>query len=309
MQKKYLKQIDLIKTKNIALTFFVLLILFQTSGCGSSAEKQELLFSPTDKFELTIIAVGKNGFDAPDGILWKDGKFFMADEGGSAFRIWTDVGRVKTLTTEKDGLKSPEDFVIDGGGNIFFTDDDAGGVQKIDAEGNISLLAGQDKGLVSTEGIALAPTGEILVGDGKANKIFSISRDGKVKVFLEKDAGITKPESMVFDDSGNLYIADNEENILYLLTPAKRLKRIVENRTDFSPETIWYSAGILYITDSDNGKLFQYTPEKGLETLAEFGGVFRKVCGITTDDAGRIYLSVQTHIDNKHSYLLRLERK
>jgi sugar lactone lactonase YvrE len=296
------------KTRLISIFALLLTGLFQLAGC-SSPEKQEMVFLSAHAYDLTIMATGKDGFDAPDGILWKDGKFYMADEGGSAFRIWTDAEKVQTLSRPEDGLMSPEDLVLDGEGNIFFTDDDAGGVWKIDGAGKTSRLAGKEKGLVSTEGIALAPDGKLLVGDGKSHKIFSVSRSGEVETFLDTDAGITKPESMVFDEKGNLYIADNEDQVIYLLTPGGKLKRVIENTAGFSPETIWYADGVLYITDSDNGKLFRYDPEKGLGTIAEFGGVFTKVCGITTDDRGRIYLSVQTHIDNKHSYLLRLQRK
>jgi sugar lactone lactonase YvrE len=297
------------KKRGICLFIFLLAGLFQLGGC-SAPEKQEMLFSSAADYDLTIMATGKDGFDAPDGILWRDGKFYMADEGGASFRIWTDAQHVRTLSQPSDGLMSPEDFVIDTEGNIFFTDDDAGGVWKIDGAGKTSLLAGKEKGLVSTEGIALDPDGRLLVGDGRGHEIFIVNKkNGNVETFLNKESGLTKPESMAFDEAGNLYIADNDDDVLYLVTPGGKPKRLIENRAGFSPETIWYADGFLYITDSDHGKLFRYCPGTGLEMIAEFGGVFRKVCGITTDDRGRIYLSVQTHIDNKHSYLLRLERK
>jgi sugar lactone lactonase YvrE len=259
-------------------------------------------------YQMTIVGTSKDGFDAPDGLLSKDGKLYMADEGGPAFRIWTNAKEVKSLSSTADGIESPEDFVLDKNENIFFTDDDAGGVWKIDKDGKTSVFAGKDQGLLSTEGIAINSDGEILVGDGKQKKVYQISQSGKVSVFLDVDAGITKPESMVFDEEGNLYIADNEDQILYLLTPEKKLTKIIENQTGFSPESICYSKGVLYITDSDNGKLFKYTKEKGLEKIADFGGVYFKVSGITTDENENIYVSIQTHIDNKHSYILKLER-
>ncbi len=276
-------------------------------GCG--VDNTGTVRINNDSYSYKIIATNKDGFDVPDGLLWKSGKIYMADEGGSAFRIWTNASDVKTLSDASDGLMSPEDLVLDDQGNIFFTDDDAGGVWKTNHDGETSQLAGKDQGLVSTEGIALSPTGEILVGDGIQHKIFSVDQTGDVRVFLDSDAGITKPESMVFDEAGNLYIADNVDQVVYLLTPDKTLKRVIENQHGFSPESIWYSQGVLYITDSDNGKLFRYTAKEGLRTIAEFGGVFFKVSGITTDEKENIYISVQTHIDNKHGYLLRLDRK
>jgi sugar lactone lactonase YvrE len=272
-------------------------------------ESREMIEVADNSYQYKIIGTNESGFDVPDGILWKDGNIYMADEGGSAFRIWSGINDVKTLSTPADGLQSPEDFVLDGEGNIFFTDDDAGGVWKTNEKGETRLLAGKEKGLNSTEGIALSANGEILVGDGTQHKIFSVGQDGQVQIFLDSDAGITKPESMVFDEKGNLYIADNEDHILYLLTPDKNLSKIVANQAGFSPESIWYSKGVLYITDSDNAKLFRYKPQKGLELIARFSGIFRKVSGVTTDEDENIYLSIQTHIARKHGYLLRLDRK
>lgn len=291
----------------------VCLLAFVSFGAflllGYEPDRSGTVHLADNSYSYKIIGTNESGFDAPDGILWKDGKIYMADEGGAAFRIWTDANNVKTISDSDDGIESPEDFVLDDEGNIFFTDDDAGGVWKTNEKGETRLLAGKDTGLTSTEGIALSSTGELLVGDGKQHKIFSVGQNGRVSVFLDTDAGIKKPESMVFDENDNLYIADNEDNILYLLTPDKKLKKVIANRKGFSPESIWYSEGVLYITDSDNAELFRYTPATGLETIAKFTGVFRKVCGITTDDKGNIYLSIQTHIDNKHSYLLSFERK
>ncbi len=285
-----------------ALLVFITLTL---AGCGGTNEGTVSLADKSYRVSA-IIGPDSDGFDAPDGILWNEGKLYMADEGGPAVRIWSDPKNVKTLSNSGNGIMSPEDLVLDPDGNIFFTDDDAGGVWKIDREGKIALLAGKERGLVSTEGIALAPSGEILVGDGKQHKIFSVRQNGEVSVFL--DAGITKPESMVFDEQGNLYIGDNVDQVVYRLSPDKKLTRVIQNRQDFSPESMWYSGGVLYITDSDYGKLLRYDPKNGVKIIASFGGAFRKVCGVTTDDRENIYLSIQTHIDNKIGYIIRLER-
>jgi sugar lactone lactonase YvrE len=148
-----------------------------------------------------------------------------------------------------------------------------------------------------------------LVGDGETHQIFSVNQGGGVSVFLGKEYGIKKPESMAFDEKGNLYIADNDDNILYLLTPDKKLHRPLENIEGFSPETIWYSKGVLYITDSQNGKLSSYTPEEGLKTIAVFGGKLASINGITTDDKGNFYLSIQTNLKRKQGYILKLEKE
>ena len=174
--------------------------------------------------------------------------------------------------------------------------------------GEPKQLVGKDKGLVSTEGIVLTPAGNLLVGDGEAHKVFTVTPDGEVSEFLGANAGISKAESMVFDEKGDLFIADNEDNVLYLMTPDKRLHRLIEHRDGFSPETLWYSRGVLYITDSKDGKLFKYTPEDGLSVIAVFGGQLHAVNGITTDDDGAIYVSIQTDLKKKIGYLVKIEQ-
>jgi sugar lactone lactonase YvrE len=218
----------------------------------------------------------------------------LADEGGSALRIWNNSHDVKTLCGASLGIREPEDLVADKEGNIFFTDDTAGGLYEVDKERHASVVAGRGKGLFSTEGIALAPSGDILVGDGVRHEVFSVSRDGKISSFLDASRGITKPESMVYDEKGNLYIADNHDDVLYRLTPSMKLERVLEDRPSFSPETIWYANHVLYITDSKHGKLSRYTDEDGLKTIAAFAGKLHNVCGVTTDAEGRLYVSIRT---------------
>ena len=276
------------------------------AGCG--IDQKGMVLFPDPSYRASVIGTDRDGFTVPDGILWSQGRFFIADEGGSAFRIWSGPGHATTLCDNKTGVMSPEDMAVDAGGNIYFTDDDAGGVWKINNFGETRLLAGKDKGLVSTEGIVLAPNGDLLVGESVAHKVYSVTPDGAVTEFLGTEFGISKAESMVFDEQGNLFIADNEDKILYLLTPDKTLHRLIADREGFSPETIWYSKGILYITDSQDGKLFKYTPEDGLNVIAVFGGNLHAVNGITTDDEGAVYVSIQTDLQKKVGYLLKIEQ-
>jgi sugar lactone lactonase YvrE len=293
--------------KNICFLVLILSVAALFGGCGLDQKGMVLM---TDRsYRTTVLGTNEDGFTVPDGILWKHGKLYMADEGGSAMRVWSSASDVKTLSDASLGFSSPEDLVMDAEGNVFFTDDDAGGVWTIDKHGKASLLAGKDRGLISTEGIALAPDGRILVGDGEQHQVFSVNRSGAVSVFLGTEYGIKKPESMVYDEKGNLYIADNEDNVLYLLTTDMKLHRPLENAEGFSPETLWYANGVLYITDSSNGKLSSYTPEEGLQTIAVFGGKLGAVCGITTDANGSIYLSVQTNLKKKLGYVLRLDKE
>lgn len=277
------------------------------TACGIDQKGMVLL--KDESYRASVFRTNQDGIGAPDGLWWRQGKLFIADEGGSALRVWSANGGIQTLGDATLGLMSPEDIAMDADGNLFFTDDDAGGVWQMAANGKVGLLAGKDKGLVSSEAIALAPSGEILVGDGLKHQVFSVSRAGEVAVFLGPGYGIRKPESMVFDEVGNLYIADNEEQIVYVLTPEMKLQRLLEKRENFSPETLWYAHGTLFITDSSTGKLSRFTPEEGLQTIAVFGGKLASVNGLTMDEQGSIYVSVQTDLKRKRGYILKLERE
>jgi sugar lactone lactonase YvrE len=275
---------------------------------GYTLDQKGLVLMVDESYKASVFGASSDGFSSPDGILWSNGRLFLADEGGSSLRVLNGQNQIRTLCDSGAGVLSPEDLVIDQEGTIYFTDDDTGGVWQSDKDGKTRQLAGKEQGLISTEGIAIAPDGSLLVGDGETHQVFRVEKNGNVSVFLGKEYGIKKPESMVVDENGNLFIADNDENVLYLLTPDKKLHRPIQDREGFSPETIWYDKGRLFITDSQNGKLSVYSANEGLRTLAVFGGDLGSVNGITTDDQNNIYLSVQTNLKNKKGLILKIEK-
>jgi len=253
-----------------------------------------------------ILGGEADGFAAPDGLLWHDGALYMADEGGSAVRVWRPGGPVRTLAGADAGFESPEDLARDSAGNLYVTDDDAGGVRRIDARGRVTLLAGD---VASTEAIAIAPDGTLLVGDQAGRRILLVAPDGRVRVLVGAGAGIAKPESFAFDGRGNLYIADNRDDVLYLLTPEGRLHRPVAGRRGFAPESIVHAGGALFITDSRHGALYRYSPEDGLGAIALFAGDLANVQGVAADAEGNLYLSVQADLEGGRGYVLRLTRR
>src|SRR5437016_2146906 len=292
--------------KKLSIALIVFGLVFLTS---CKLQKEGLVLMTDESYKASVFAINKLGFGSPDGIVWHKGKLYLADEGGVALESWSKAEGLKKLIDSSFGTQSPEDLVIDSQDNIFFTDDDAGGLWEFTANGTPRLVAGKDKGLISTEGIALAPDGSLLVGDGEQHEVFRVTRDGQVSEFLGKEFGITKPESMVFDDRGNLYIADNEDDVLCLLDGEKKLHRVVDRKNSFSPETIFYSKGSLYITDSHNNKLYVYTPNEELKTIAAFGGQLKNVQGVTLDDEGNIYLSVQTDLKRKVGAIIEISKE
>jgi len=299
-------------TKNISLAFKGLALalgtLFLLTSCKALG-KDGLVLMTDDSYKASVFATNKTGIGSPDGILWKQGKLYLADEGAGALEVWDQNGGVKKLLDAQFGAKSPEDLVMDAQGNVFFSDDDAGGVWEVDSTGKQRLLAGKDKGLTSTEGIALAPDGSILVGDADQHEVFKVTKDGAVSVFLGREFGITKPESMTFDGQGNLYIADNEENVLYMLDVHHQLHRVVDRKDQFSPETIFYANGSLYITDSHACKLYRYTPNEELKTIAAFGGQLKNVQGVTVDERGDIYVSIQSDLKHNVGFIIKITKE
>ena len=85
--------------------------------------------------------------------------------------------------------------------------------------------------------------------------------------------------------------------------------RPIAHREGFSPETLHFVRGSLFITDSANGKLHRYAPGDGLTTLAVFGGELGNVQGITSDESGNLYVSVQSDLKRRRGYILRLNRQ
>jgi len=292
--------------KKTSIAIIVCGLVFLTS---CKLQKEGLVIMTDHSYKASVFATSKAGFGSPDGLLWHNGKLYLANEGSDALEVWSKVDGLKNLADAKLGILSPEDLVMDKDGNIFFTDDDAGGLWEVDAKGSTHLIAGKDKGLISTEGIALAPDGSLLVGDGEQHEVFRVTRDGNVSEFLGKEYGMTKPESMVFDDKGNLYIADNEDNVLYLLDSNHKLHRIIDRKESFSPETIFFSKGSLYITDSHNNKLYVYTPNEELKTIAAFSGQLKNVQGVTVDDQGDIYLSVQSDLKHNVGNIIEISKE
>ena len=261
-----------------------------------------------DSYKAAVVGTNQYGFVVPDGLRWHQGQLYVADEGGSAVEVFSQENQLAKLCDANAGIMSPEDLVVDENGDIYFTDDDAGGLWKIDAGGKTSVLAGKDQGLFSTEGIALTPEGKILVGETRQHEIFSVSKDGTVSVFLGPEYRIKKAESMAFDEAGNLYIADNQDDILYLLDTNRALHRLIERDEKFSPESIVYAQGALYLTDSKHAKLCRFSPKDGLKTIAVFGGKLQNVQGITVDERGSIYVSIQSDLIEKVGYLIKLSK-
>lgn len=289
--------------KRLSIALIICGLAFLTS---CKLQKEGLVIMTDQSYKASVFASNKTGIGSPDGLVWHNGKLYIADEGASAFEIWSKTDGVKTYMDKSFGISSPEKLVVDAEGNAFFTDDDVGGVWEVDAKGNKREVAGPDKGLIYTKGIALASDGSLLVGDGEQHKVFRVTRDGAVSEFL---GGITRPEGLAYDDKGNLYIADEVDSVLYMLDPNRQLHRLIDRGDSFSPQALCFVKGVLYITDEYHGKVYAYTPKDDLKPIAAFGGSFRQLQGIAVDDNGDLYVAVQDDLKHNVGHIIKLSKE
>ncbi|MFN3389431.1 MAG: hypothetical protein ACK40O_10920 [Allosphingosinicella sp.] len=277
---------------------------FLLAGC-EDLDRRAMVMVPGEDYAPEILLSGEDGIVSPDGLLWRQGQLAIADEGGSAVRIWTPGGRVTTLATAEDGLQSPEDLAWPEDGILHFTDDDGGGLWWFKG-GTASKRLPAAAPLEASEGLVLAPSDTLVVGAGETGALVFVSPGGGIE---RLDLGIAKAESLAFDGEGNLYIADNRDDVLYRLDRDGTLRRPIAGREGFSPESIHFAGSALLITDSRHGKLYRYAPEDGLSTIAVFAGELANVQGVTTDGAGNIYVSVQSDLEAGKGFVLRLRPK
>jgi serine/threonine-protein kinase len=277
------------------------------SACGE-LDQEGMVLLLDEEMSAEIVLGNGDGIASPDGLLWSGGTLYIADEGGSAVRAWTPGRPVRTLADRRDGLSSPEDLAADSAGNLYASDDDRGGVWQISSRRAVASLPSV-RAASSSEGLALSPQGLLLVGDQRGHRILAAQREARGFVLLNSRGGIRKPESFSFDDDGDLYVADNLDRVLYRLARDGTLHRPIAGRPGFSPESIHFTDSGLYITDSEHGKLFRYTEQDGLVAVAVFAGTLSNVQGITSDEAGNLFVSVQSDLDDRKGYVLRLNRQ
>src|SRR5258707_13478032 len=95
--------------KKLSIAFILGGVVFLTS-CG--LQKEGLVIMTDRSYKATIFATNKAGFGSPDGLLWRDGKLYLANEGSVALQVWSKSDGLKTLIDAHFGVLSPEDLGI-----------------------------------------------------------------------------------------------------------------------------------------------------------------------------------------------------
>ena len=275
-----------------------------SASCAGNSEGGIVIFDR--EYTVETIATDSEGIGSPDGVIWHEGRLYIADEGGSAIHR-RDAGGWKTLADSRSGIMSPEDIVVGSDGAVFFTDDSAGGVWEV-REGRATRVAPLQVGDAPTEGLAIGLGGELLVGNTRKRGVDIIGP--KSRPFSEAlgQTTITKPESIAVGPTGTVWVADNEDDVIYRFDPGARRPTKLSWR-GVSPESIALAGTALWMTDSHNGKVYRLKDGDRLQTVAVFAGKLSNVSGIAGGPAGAAYVSVQTDLDADEGTIVALRRR
>lgn len=275
------------------------------SGCGEGAKGPpgQVVFYTPDYRSVAIVA-GAPEVTAPDGLLWRGGALYIADEGGSAVRVMRG-GTVTTLADASSGLMSPEDLRFAANGALYVTDDSAGKVWRIGPEMPGAQAVGGFAKPAEMEGIGEDPGGGVLVGDGASGKVYHLGADGAAAPMTGRQWHLTKPESMVRAPDGSLVVADNSADRLYRFDAAGE-RSDIPLPGDLSPESIAFAGPDLWLTDSHNGRLYRMRPGALPETVALFTGDWNNINGIAAAPDGTIYVSIQSDLAARRGVIVAL---
>src|SRR6266853_4909534 len=101
--------------KRSSIAIITLGLVFLTS---CKLQKEGLVIMTDASYKASVFATSKAGFGSPDGLLWRNGKLYLANEGSDALEVWSKEDGLKRLADKKLGVLSPEDLVIDADGTI-----------------------------------------------------------------------------------------------------------------------------------------------------------------------------------------------
>ena len=101
------------QTRNIMGRFGTVIIVSGLVFLTSCRLQKEGLVIMTDHtYKASVFATNKAGFGSPDGLVWRGGKLYLADEGSDSLEVWSQADGLKRLAETRFGFQSPEDLVI-----------------------------------------------------------------------------------------------------------------------------------------------------------------------------------------------------
>lgn len=140
-------------------------------------------FSPDGKWllELGGNGTGPGKFQRPSGIVWHDGKLYVADAFNNRLQEFADDGRflrILEASAATGGLQYPYDLAQGGDGSLYVVEYGAGRVSRLDLDGNILGRYGRtstgDGGFVTPWGLTVDDTGRLFVADTGNRRIVEL---------------------------------------------------------------------------------------------------------------------------------------
>lgn len=195
--------------------------------------------------------------------------------------------------------------VADKAGNVFFTDQPNNRIWKFDVNGLLSKFmepAGR------ANGMDFDHQGNLLVCADEHNEVWSIDKHKKVKVLLKDYDGklLNGPNDLWVDRSGGIYFTDpyyqrnywsrtkpeqQKACVYYLPKGAQKAVRVSDLLIKPNGLVGSRDGKYLYVADIEGNKIYRF--ETGKDGALNHPVVFieKGADGITTDEAGHLYLS------------------
>ncbi len=156
----------------------------------------------------------------------------------------------------------------------------------------------EDEQLASPSSVAVAPDGRVYVTDPIRARVMVFNSSGGFDSLLHTGAGgylegqFIRPEAVAVDqENGEVFIADSWAKKVIVFDAAGTFIR--EMQVDVQARGVWVDDSRVYVLDQ--GKIIIYTHNG--DRLLDFGtrgvrpGQIDAYLGITTDEAGRIYIA------------------
>lgn len=133
--------------------------------------------------EIGSFGTGPGQFQRPSGIIWVDGKIYVADAINNRIQVFTDTGDFSHILAHEDVLPKlhyPYDMVMGQEDQFFVVEYGAGRVTELTKTGRVISRwgsLGSDKGKLSTPwGLAVNQNGTIVVADTGNRRLVEMKR-------------------------------------------------------------------------------------------------------------------------------------
>lgn len=148
---------------------------------GGNDRVQKFAVDGTLLLEFGAFGVEPGELQRPSGIMWHEGRLYVADAMNSRIQVFTDAGQFVEILGADSGqsaLHYPYDVTLGPDGSLFAVEYGSGQVSRLDLDGTVTGVFGStgvDHGQLSTPwGLAVDRTGRIVVADTGNRRIVEL---------------------------------------------------------------------------------------------------------------------------------------